>query len=138
MAAAAEQLSGQAIWLGGAANHNDIFKPVYHVLLALHTASYSQNVQAALSGTHEGLHQAAAGLADVTRQPVLEALLQCTTAAWAKDFTRTHVDQVCESSWLWLIRRLLVCCRNMTLGWQLFAKFSPIYLNLLEAGAGTN
>ena len=71
---------GQTAQLSSTASHNDLFRPMYQSLLALHTASHVKSAVAALG---ERLQQASAGLKDISQQPVLAAMLQSTRSAYA-------------------------------------------------------
>lgn len=72
------QLQQQVTWLGGISNHEDIFQPLYRMLLALHTAAsrHAPNVQ-------EALQQASSCLDQLELNPVLSALLHATLAKWS-------------------------------------------------------
>lgn len=77
----------QVTWLGGIANHEDIFQPLYRMLLAVHTAASCQAMRTRIPKVAETLQAASACLQQVDPNPVLSALLAQTTAMWTAEKT---------------------------------------------------
>lgn len=72
----------QVTWLGGICNHEDVFQPLYRMLLALHTAASSQAMLDMLPLVPQRLQSAQACLQRVEPSPVLSALLLSTIERW--------------------------------------------------------
>ena len=83
----------QLTWLGGVTNHEDIFQPLYRMLLALHTTASSQMVLDKLPSMPRHLQRARDCLQQVDLNPVLAALLLSTIDQWKEETT----DQVSYS-----------------------------------------
>lgn len=79
----------QLTWLGGVTNHEDIFQPLYRMLLALHITASSQMVLDNLPSMPKHLQRARDCLQQVDLNPVLAALLLSTINQW-KEETGQH------------------------------------------------
>ena len=84
------QKPGQAVHLSSTDDVNHLFKPMYQVLLALHTVSQSQHVKLAVPALREQIQQPSARLTSVSWHPVLAAMLLSTTSPCA-DASSTQV-----------------------------------------------
>ena len=76
-----QQLQTGDSWQGEVTNHDNIFQPVYHMLLGLHTGAFCcLSVSGLLPFGLALLQKAAEGLSRVALHPVLTAMLASTMA----------------------------------------------------------
>lgn len=92
------QLQSDEDGRGGAAEHGEIFQPVYQMLLALHTAGHSEQVKERLPSVLDKLQQASAGLAGVALQPLLAATLRSTKELYAGSNSDTKLEVSLQGS----------------------------------------